>query len=253
MAIVLRNKFFLASALSLPATAILVKLFLHNHPLSSFRTRTIESTETLSPTSATSFSIHNLVDPNNHLGIVDSRSIRLLKSQVGSYPVEEILARFLKGFFGGWVFTPERLLIASLNGIGMKFIPVQFSKIKPKGPTLSSLGDFSSTELPPRHTMLWGCSFIVLDYQIISPSPTHLDDAPPSFIEIGFGDDRKRFAGLHRFEVTRSRDGGATICFSSFSCNPTVNKAPFPKWIFRFHLFYAQCLFRDGIREVLST
>jgi len=125
--------------------------------------------------------------------------------------------------------------------------------IEPNGPTLSSLGDFSSTELPPRHTLLFGGSFIVLDHQITPPSKNNPDNTPPSFLEIGFGDNRMQFAGLHRFEVTRSRDGGATICFSSFSCNPTVNKAPFPKWILRFHLFYAQCLFRDGIREVLGT
>ena len=80
----------------------------------------------------------------------------------------------------------------------------------------------------------------------------------PSFLEIGFGDNRKQFAGMHRFEVSHDtnsagkRTGGATVCFSSLSCNPTVNKVPFPMWMFDFHTFYAQCLFRDGIREVLG-
>ena len=64
---------------------------------------------------------------------------------------------------------------------------------------------------------------------------------------------------MHRFEVSRTpnddgkEDGGVTVCFSSLSCNPTVNKIPFPKWVFVFHRFYARSLFRDGIREVLRT
>jgi hypothetical protein len=40
--------------------------------------------------------------------------------------------------------------------------------------------------------------------------------------------------------------------YSSISCNPTKNQLPFPGWVFGFHTFYAQSLFRDGIREVLS-
>jgi hypothetical protein len=123
--------------------------------------------------------------------------------------------------------------------------------IEPQGSTLSSLSDFT---LPPRHTLLFEGNFLVLDHHIINAKAESINSSP-SFLEVGFGDNRKEFAGLHRFEVSRDEDlvvdGGATVCFSSLSCNPTVNKVPFSKWGFEFHKFYAQCLFRDGIREVL--
>ena len=86
-----------------------------------------------------------------------------------------------------------------------------------------------------------------------------------SYIDVGFGDDRSGFAGLHRFEVMRERDArdvkagneseeekeGVTVWYSSFSCNPLVNKTLSPPLLFEFHKFYAKTLFRDGIREVL--
>lgn len=125
--------------------------------------------------------------------------------------------------------------------------------IEPHGRTLSSLSDFSRTSLPPRHTLLFEGNFLILDHHV---AEANTQSSPTtSFLEVGFGDNRKQFAGLHRFEVSRDEeekeDGGVTVCFSSLSCNPTVNKALSPEWAFEFHKFYAQCLFRDGIREVL--
>lgn len=81
-----------------------------------------------------------------------------------------------------------------------------------------------------------------------------------SYIDVAFGDDRKTFAGCHRFEVLRQpsekeeqEEGGVTIVYSHLSCNPTVKEATFPKLFFDFHKFYAMHLFRDGIREVLRA
>jgi hypothetical protein len=124
---ILHHKIFLFSALSIPASALLIKVYLHNHPLSASKTRTITTTETLSPTAALSSSIHKTVNPRKHIIVADSRSIRLSRKDIGNLSDEEILARFLKGFFGGWIFTPERYLIGFLKGAGMKFIPVGFS------------------------------------------------------------------------------------------------------------------------------
>lgn len=99
---------------------------------------------------------------------------------------------------------------------------------------------------------------MILDYHIIKQEKHTASNTQviitPSFLEVGFGDNRKQFAGLHRFEVSRDINHGregVTVSFSSLSCNPTLNQIPFPKWAFCFHEFYAQCLFRDGIREVL--
>lgn len=105
--------------------------------------------------------------------------------------------------------------------------------------------------------LLFEGNFIILDHHITKPephTPSRIKNAlVPSFLEIGFGNSRKQFAGLHRFEVFRESEshGAVTINFSSLSCNPTANKIPFPNWVSVFHKFYAQCLFRDGIREVL--
>ena len=77
-----------------------------------------------------------------------------------------------------------------------------------------------------------------------------------SYVEIGFGDNRKTFAGLHRFEVSRADDGEddyLTIWYSSISCNPSVNETVLPHWVWKFHKWYAMVLFRDGIREVLKS
>lgn len=80
-----------------------------------------------------------------------------------------------------------------------------------------------------------------------------------SYIDIGFGDDRRYFAGFHRFEVMRevdeadSVDGGATICYSSIACNPSVDTTPAPAFTYAFHKFYALTLFRDGIAGVLQA
>lgn len=127
--------------------------------------------------------------------------------------------------------------------------------MKPVGPILQSPSELSPTTLPARHTLLFGGNFIVLDTHIKSQSPPSDPKsaaAEESYVEIGFGDDRTNFAGMHRFELSPTPENGVQISYSSVSVNPSFDKAPFPNSAFVFHKFYAQCLFRDAIREVLS-
>lgn len=95
---------------------------------------------------------------------------------------------------------------------------------------------------------------MVLDTNIKSQDSSSDEKQPSenSYVEIGFGDDRKNFAGMHRFEISRPEKEGVQISFSSVSVNPSMNTAPFSNFVFVFHKFYAQCLFRDAVREVLS-
>ena len=50
-----------------------------------------------------------IVNPNGHIPIQDTRSITIeLPKSVSD---EQILARFVKGFFGGYILGPERSLL----------------------------------------------------------------------------------------------------------------------------------------------
>jgi hypothetical protein len=131
---------------------------------------------------------------------------------------------------------------------------MRYIAVKPIGPILQSPSQLSRTTLPPPHTLLFGGNFTVLDTHIKSqdPSGDEKSSSEQSYVEIGFGDDRKNFAGMHRFEVSRPENQGVEISFSSVSVNPSMNRAPFSNLVFVFHKFYAQCLFRDAIGEVLS-
>jgi hypothetical protein len=104
---------------------------------------------------------------------------------------------------------------------------------------------------------------MVLDLSLKTAGAKTLNETPTpvtnSYIDIGFGDNLKGFAGFHRFEVTRTTDegdtggGGATICYSAIACNPSVNKSPGPAFTYVFHSFYALTLFREGIAGVLQA
>jgi hypothetical protein len=59
--------------------------------------------------------------------VSDTRSLRLSSSQIKNLSDEEILVRFLRGFFNGWIFAPERRFIAALGLVGRKFVPVGYA------------------------------------------------------------------------------------------------------------------------------
>ncbi len=127
-------------------------------------------------------------------------------------------------------------------------------------PELVSPLDLSSTTLPPLHSVLFRGNFMLLDKSIPAEhKQQQMGFAPetrPSYVDLAYGDNRKRFAGLHRFELIRdleSEGSGAWIWYSSTSCNPTVNKPVFPHIAFVFHKVYARALFRDGIAAVISS
>jgi hypothetical protein len=117
----------LLSSLALPATALLITTYLYNSPLSIQKTRTIKTSTTLSATCTTSHSLHHLVNPRNHISATDSRRIVLSRAEIGNLSDEEILARFLRGFYGGWIFAPEKALIGVLRVFGRKLIAVHFT------------------------------------------------------------------------------------------------------------------------------
>ena len=51
----------------------------------------------------------------------DTRSVLLSKRDIRGMSDEELLARFVKGFFGGWAFWPEKCLLGVITGLGLRF------------------------------------------------------------------------------------------------------------------------------------
>ncbi|TEY53590.1 hypothetical protein BOTCAL_0244g00180 [Botryotinia calthae] len=226
---------FTVSKLLVPTTVagLGIILYLQDHPLSTAKTATITSYQQLSPSfTSSSQSFSSTINPRNHINIADSYKIRLSKADIRNRSDEEILAAFTRGFFAGWTFTPERYLIASLRSLG----------------PILELESLSDKTLPPKGSLLFGGNFMVL----FTKTDGDRRQKSPSCVEIGYGDDRKQFSGMHSFELIHERDG-AIIWYSSVSCNPTVNKRPFPDWVFTFHRWYARTLFRDGIAAILAT
>jgi hypothetical protein len=118
---------FLISSLALPATALLISTYLYNAPLPARKTRTIRTSDSLSPTCSNSHSLRHIVNPRNHVSATDSRLITLSKTEIGNLTDEEILSRFLKGFFNGYIFLPEKGIISLFRLFGRKMVPVGFT------------------------------------------------------------------------------------------------------------------------------
>jgi hypothetical protein len=67
------------------------------------------------------------VNPKNHQAWTDSYSIRLSRREIGNTSDEELLAKFMAGFFGGWTFAVENSIILMLHAFGRQLVPVGFS------------------------------------------------------------------------------------------------------------------------------
>lgn len=121
----------------------------------------------------------------------------------------------------------------------------------------------TEARLPSLHSTLFG-AFQLIDRHL-GPSShlSKLSCSEESYIDFGFGSDKKSFSGVHRFSVRReavpdsktgqrSDSGNAVrITHSSLACNPSQNKPFKPGVFFTLHKFYAILLFREGVAQVL--
>jgi hypothetical protein len=112
------------------------------------------------------------------------------------------------------------------------------------------------SELPSRHLLPVGSSlfgsFKVMDKQIVSES----SDQRASYVDYGFGSDEFRFAGCHRFQITRSPRINAEPLvqfeLQHFRCNPQENQPLFvAEHIAWFHYGYAKALFANAVQCIL--
>jgi len=204
---------------------------------------------------------YQVVNPRNYVGLHDTRTmvIRLPPSKK-DWSDGQILASFVKGFFGGWVFTPERILFQVIRPS-----LVHFSRI-PKSEDVDAIWshrDLSDKQLPPLHSTLFG-AFQVLEFYD-SDQATSLDSAPPgdSYVDFGFGSDGSIFSGFQRYSLSRSArvhekvdaddadNSVVRITFSCVACNPMQDKPIKPDFLFVLHKFYAMLLFREGVGQIL--
>lgn len=136
-----------------------------------------------------------------------------------------------------------------------------------------SKGELSDRHLPPLNAIVFG-SFQVLDKHIADvPSRSaaavyedkddHLQQE--SYVDFGFGDDRSRFVGVHRFSVFRPQrttettdddaDEAVVVLYHHcVTCNPANDRARNMEdsWLFRLHMVYADLLFREGVARLLQ-
>jgi hypothetical protein len=78
--------------------------------------------------------------------------------------------------------------------------------------------------------MLFGGNFMILDINLNpcrdDPMDVSLDSVMGSHVDFAFGDDRKSFAGFHRFEVTREIDEADGEERVSRATHPPMNGPP---------------------------
>ena len=150
--------------------------------------------------------------------------------------------------------------------------------------TIWSRTSIPSSHLLPVGSTLFG-SFKLIDKHIApSPSPsfststtTSGSDSTTSYVDFGFSSDSSRFAGCHRFQITRQHlaqppashpatttttptppppptppPTTTTIRLQHFRCNPQQNTLSAAEWIKRFHQAYAKVLFADGVRAIFA-
>lgn len=204
----------------------------------------------------------------------------------------EVLALFTKGFFGGWVFTPERWLfrltrLSLCNFEGTLFIRWNTSSLgmvsfvdkfadadryhddiglniaseyaESPAQEIWKPSDLSSKVVPPLGSLLFG-NFLLAD----SNSATTSKSAPISASYhkvaefVAGGSDIFELVSSHRFEVTRDSHSGedpeGQLFTVAFSHVSCNSRSgrPYSTLFWWFHRFYARLLFADGIREVME-
>ncbi|KAL7920139.1 hypothetical protein ACQKWADRAFT_299461 [Trichoderma austrokoningii] len=192
--------------------------------------------------------VQTLVNPHNHVAMGGSCSVVVTTHSEQEAPSEEaILSALVKGFFSGPVFTPERI---TLRLIGRQF--VKFEGLEPIAQPVWKTSQLSSTQLPEKTAILWGC-FQVAGIELSNSQ----DQDHQSMIDIVFGDNRSQFAGCHRFSIKRleakshaqKQPAQFQLQLESIVCNPIVNKPIGISFLGGFHKIYANMLFRDAVAE----
>ncbi|KAL6239536.1 hypothetical protein BDW75DRAFT_250406 [Aspergillus navahoensis] len=186
---------------------------------------------------------------------------------------EEILARFSKGFFAGWVFGPERWIAPFVQGIIDHEV---FASARASTADASSHQDayeydishpnaMSQQRLPPLGACLFGLYYLVdmsacssKDRALVFPTSTQIPRPERSFVEYAGRTKGRSLAASHRFELVREhplgdREEGVTIIYSHVRSNPRTGGQVYSRPMTAMHVCYAHLLFAEGVREILAS
>ncbi|QRD02603.1 hypothetical protein JI435_113590 [Parastagonospora nodorum SN15] len=199
-----------------------------------------------------------IANPDDHVTINDTRHITIRVSKTISD--EEILARFVKGFFGGHVLAIERGLLKAKN---KELTDLQALSTTPVSSKIWSKAQLSTHKLPPLHALIFGVWRLV-ESQVEAGPPSQPHLGPSSHVDFVFGWNDGFIAGIHRFSVIRADNEAkpdtnhdsttnVTIEYAHTSCNPKENKPLKPDALMTLHMWYALLLFREGVGEVLKA
>jgi len=206
-----------------------------------------------------------IVNPDNHDCLDDSREARLVLDRALSD--EQILAHFVKGFFGGWTFAPERIILRIAQ---IQLVQLAALKDMPVSQRVWYTSEISQDRLAKPGTIYFGAfqvaDRLVGDLQKAEHQQSKDEgdatqgnsiDTSESYVDFVFGSDKGILRGVHRFSVlhdalkaANSRTQEVVIRFSHTGCNPKETKRLVA--LKKFHILYAMLLFREGLAEVLK-
>ncbi|CAK7234685.1 hypothetical protein SBRCBS47491_009032 [Sporothrix bragantina] len=207
----------------------------------------------------------NHVNPRHHTVATDCVSQTVSSRAVKGLSDEQILALFTSGFFGGFVFRAESW---ALNLLGARFLPARYTTFRPTPEALKvhRVSGISNKSLLPVGSLLFN-SFLLVDKhtkaaseKMCENSHEKQNETPSSYVDYCFGSDEARFAGCHRFRVTRlppagdntGNEGQVRIDLEHFRCNPQENKPSWAEKIPMLHFVYAKMLFANGMQALLA-
>ncbi|KAG9236591.1 hypothetical protein BJ875DRAFT_218022 [Amylocarpus encephaloides] len=202
-----------------------------------------------------------LVNPLSHIIKTDCVSLRLPASTIAGLDDEAVLALFTRGFFGGWVFAIEGVMMR----LGLyKIFSNKYSGFKsPREDRLI----WGMRNVPPRKLISLGDrifgSFKHLD--------SHIDTCPTtggSYVDFCFGSDTAIFGGCQRFSIRHldlstkrqiesdetsmlKEEDEIEISLEHFRCNPVKNEDSWAELIPWVHYWYARLLAADAVRSIL--
>ncbi|CAI7663552.1 unnamed protein product [Penicillium bialowiezense] len=192
-----------------------------------------------------------LVNPRHHVTNSDEVSWTLDVNTLRGMDDRKVLSLFTVGFFGGYVFGMERML---LRAGAWNLLPVHFTAFLSESlkPIIWRRSQIPDNDLCPIGTKLFG-SFQLLDKNISKPTSA----STSSYVDYGFGSDTYSFSGCHRFRVVRTPASEnakelVQISLEGFHCDPQQNRSWMPRFMLWFHTAYAKALFANGMQSVMN-